>query len=76
MAKRGEERQPRIEAEALLVAAYIAQFYPNDLAMFRVRLGMIEPKLGQENMTATEMAMVGSFRRWADAIVIQDTSLY
>lgn len=58
-----------------MVSSYIAWAYPDDRVMVRVRLGAIEPLLGQDTMTAAELAMVGSFRRWADAIVIQDNQL-
>lgn len=58
-----------------MVSSYIAWAYPNDQVMVRVRLGAIEPRLGQESMTAAELAMVGSFRRWADAVVIQANQL-
>jgi len=75
MAKRGDERKARVEAEAHLVSSYIAFAYPDDYSMQRVRLGPIEPQLPIEELTESEFAMVGSFRRWADAIVIQANQL-
>lgn len=75
MAKSGPDRKKRVEAEAYLVSSYIAWAYPNDQVMVRVRLGIIEPLIYPESLSAEELGMLGSFRRWADAVVIQSDQL-
>lgn len=57
------------------MSSYIAWAYPYNQAMIRVRLGAIEPLIYPEELTPEDYAMLGIFRRWADAIVIQTNQL-
>jgi hypothetical protein len=58
--------QPR---EMRLVSEFLAKMYPKYETRTRVRLGTIHPELHPETLSEAEKAMVGVFRRWADAIV-------
>jgi len=57
--------------EMKLVSEYLAEKYPNDRTLTRVRLGAIHPSLLSEKYTDEEKAMLTVWRRWADAIVIR-----
>ena len=59
--------QPR---EQKLLAEYLTKFYPKDIHMTRVRLGAIEPEAKYPDLTEREVAALGVWRRWADAVVI------
>jgi len=59
--------QPR---EMQMVAEYIAKFYPQYTSRTRVRLGQIHPSLHPELFEDKDVALLGVWRRWADAIVI------
>lgn len=43
--------------------------------MTRVRLGAPRPAVARPDMTDEERAMVGAWRRWADAIILEDDKL-
>jgi len=64
--------QPR---EMRLVSEFLAKHYSNYETRTRVRLGAIHPELHPETLSESEKAMVGVFRRWADAIVIMPDRL-
>lgn len=59
--------QPR---EMQMVAEWLAKTFPGDPYMTRVRLGAPRPSVPRPDMTPEELAMVGVWRRWADAVVI------
>ncbi|MCW3990623.1 MAG: hypothetical protein NWE88_11185, partial [Candidatus Bathyarchaeota archaeon] len=59
--------QPR---EMQMVAEWLAKNFPGDPYMTRVRLGTPRSSTPRADMTPEELAMVGVWRRWADAIVI------
>jgi hypothetical protein len=58
-----------------MVSEYIAKNYSHGKAMTRVRLGALHPTLLMEGLDAAETAMMGIWRRWADAIVILPSKL-
>ena len=64
------ESQP---VEARLVAEYLAVRFPNATTRQHVRLGPIKPFMSTEDLTPAERALAGVWRRWADAVVIEDT---
>lgn len=57
--------------EMKLVSEYLAEKYPDDRSMTRVRLGVIHPSLLQEKYTEEEKSLLTVWRRWADAIVVK-----
>lgn len=64
--------QPR---EMRMVAEYLAQNYPRDQYITRVRLGKIQPRINGQFISDEEALMMGSWRRWADALVIKPDRL-
>lgn len=64
--------QPR---ELRLLSEYLAERYPNERAMTRVRLGSLQPRGDHGRFAADEEAALGVWRRWADAIVIAKAEL-
>ena len=61
--------------EMRMVAEYIERTYPDDVVFMRLRLGSLVPDGPRPDLTKEEMAMLGVFRRWADAVVITPTEL-
>jgi hypothetical protein len=61
--------------EMRMVAEYTAKFYSKNQVLTRVRLGALHPSLNIDNLDADEKAMLGVWRRWADAIVITPSKL-
>jgi hypothetical protein len=53
-----------------MVAEYLRDTYPNDIAFMRLRLGTLEPAGGLAGLTEEEIRALGVFRRWADAVVV------
>lgn len=58
--------QPR---EMQMVVEWLMQFYPGDAWKTRVRLGAPKSSTPRADMTPEERAMVGVWRRWADALI-------
>jgi len=58
-----------------LVSEYLLAAYPHAIHMTRVRLGTWEPQAGALELTEEELRMLGSFRRWADAIAITEKEM-
>ena len=56
--------------EMRLVSEYLLEAYPHAVHYTRVRLGSWEPQAAALQLTEEELRMLGSFRRWADAIAI------
>jgi len=61
--------------EMRLVSEYLLAAYPNAIHLTRVRLGTWEPHADSLKLTDAELRMLGSFRRWADAIAITSTEM-
>jgi len=53
-----------------MVVEWLTKTYPGDAWMTRVRLGSPKPSTPRPDMTPEERAMIGVWRRWADALVI------
>jgi hypothetical protein len=56
--------------EMRMVAEYVQRTYRQGLVFMRLRLGVLEPDVGPRDLTPEETAMLGVFRRWADAVVV------
>jgi len=63
---RKREWQPR---EMQLLTEWLMKNYSHAKWQTRVRLGSPHPSLTERAMTETEERMVGSWRRWADAVI-------
>lgn len=61
--------------EMRLVSDYLVQFYPGAIHYTRIRLGTYETASKIEGLTESEQRLLGSFRRWADAIAVTDHEL-
>ena len=61
--------QPR---EMQMLAEWLAQTQKGKRWMTRVRLGAPKPSTPRADMTAEERAMIGAWRRWADAIILEE----
>lgn len=61
--------QPR---EMRMLAEWLAETYPKETYLTRVRLGRIEPLLSATELTENERRALGVHRRWADAVVLLD----
>ena len=66
MARAKRSWQPR---EMQMVTEFLTKFYAARRWKTRVRLGSPPEALIREEMTPEERAMVGAWRRWADAVV-------
>ena len=67
-----KQRQQR---EVRLVADFVAEFYPDDRAIFNIRVGGINPVITDQDLSPAELAILGVHRRYADAIVIRERDL-
>ena len=67
-----KQRQQR---ETRLVADFVSAFYPDDRAIFNLRVGGINPLITDQDLTEGELALIGSHRRYADAVVIRERDL-
>ena len=67
-----KQRQQR---EKRLVSDFVATTYPEDRALFNLRLGAINPRITDQDLTEAEIRMLGVARRYADAVVIQEKGL-
>ncbi len=56
--------------EQQFLGEWMARFRPDARVLTHVRLGPIRPALQGVTLTALEMAALGLWRRWADALVI------
>lgn len=64
--------QPR---ESRLLAEYLAQKYPKDTVMYRVRLGQLPAWAASSISEGVPADIYKVYQRWADAIVITKTHL-
>jgi hypothetical protein len=56
--------------ETRLVAEYVARRWPDALAYQRVRVGPLPESQAGEPVSASELRMLGVWRRWVDAVVV------
>jgi len=61
--------------EMRLVSEYLAKHYAKYPSQTRVRLGAIRPEIKSAELTDADKAMLGMWRRWADAIVFMPDRL-
>lgn len=61
--------QPR---EMQMLSEFLAKVYPNARVATRVRLGTPKSEVPTAWMSQEEKAMIGSWRRWADAVILED----
>ena len=61
--------QPR---EMQMLAEWLAKTQVGKRFMTRVRLGTPKPAVPRPEMSIEERAMIGAWRRWADAIILED----
>jgi len=59
--------QPR---EMQMLSEYIAKNLSDKRVLTRVRLGTPRSEVPDRTMTAEELAMMGSWRRWADGVIL------
>ncbi len=64
-----ERRPQQQQRERRLLSEWLARHYPHDRVQQQVRLGAITPTIGTEELTPSELAALGMFRRFADALV-------
>jgi len=67
----GEKRhwQPR---EMQMLSEWLARTQAGKRCLTRVRLGTPRSETPRPDMTPEERAMIGSWRRWADAVILED----
>lgn len=58
-----------------MVAEYVSSRYPRDLVFMRLRLGTAQREGPGPEISDKESAMMGVFRRWADAVVVTPREL-
>jgi len=70
----GEKRawQPR---EMQMLSEWLVKTQKNKRWMTRVRLGSPRSEIPRPEMSPEERAMIGSWRRWADAIILEDDAV-
>ncbi|NVM24085.1 MAG: hypothetical protein HWN68_20190, partial [Desulfobacterales bacterium] len=68
-AKQKRSWQPR---EMQMLAEWLTKTQKNKRWQMRVRLGSPRPAVPRPEMSPEEAAMVGSWRRWADAVILED----
>jgi len=64
--------QPR---EEQLISEFCAQQFPDCPVRTRVRLGPINPSMDISGLSDNEIKLLGTWRRWADAVVIKPDQL-
>jgi hypothetical protein len=58
-----------------MLTEWLAKTYPQERVMTRVRLGYPRSEIPSSYMSPEERAMIGAWRRWADAIILQKDKL-
>ena len=64
--------QPR---EMQMVTEWLTKTQIGKRWMTRVRLGSPKPAVPRPEMSVEEIAMIGVWRRWADAVILEDTKV-
>jgi len=59
--------QPR---EMQMLAEWLTKTQPGKRVLTRVRLGSPRPEVPRPEMSPEERAMIGAWRRWADAVIL------
>lgn len=67
-ARRKRHWQPR---EIQMLTEWLAKTQKGKRWMTRVRLGAPKPSVPRPDMSPEERAMIGAWRRWADAIILE-----
>ncbi len=62
-------RPQQQQRERRLLAEWLARRYPHDRVQQQVRLGAITPTIGTDGLSPGELAALGVFRRYADALI-------
>lgn len=68
--------RPYIAREARLLTEWLAAAHPGAFVQTRVFLGRTEPAVASKGLTPAEVRMLGTSRRWVDAVVIDATTVY
>jgi len=55
-----------------MITEWLAKTQRGKRWLTRVRLGSPRPEVPRPDMSPEELAMIGSWRRWADAIILED----
>ncbi len=71
----GAPVKQRQQRETRLVADFVSAFYPDDRAVFNLRVGGINPVITDQDLTEGELTLIGAHRRYADAVIIQEREL-
>jgi len=70
--KQKREWQPR---EMQMLSEWLAKFQSGKRYLTRVRLGSPKTEIPRPEMTPEERAMIGAWRRWADAIILENNKV-
>lgn len=70
---RGKAGTPVTLRESRLIAEYLAAKHPNARVILQPRLGAVAPQGAPPNASASELRMLGVWRRYPDAVVIYPT---
>lgn len=68
--------RPYIPREGRLLVEWLATAHPGAYVQTRVFLGRIEPAVQKTGLTAAEVRMLGTARRWVDAVVIDAAAVH
>lgn len=63
-------------SETRLVAEFLAARFPTSHTMQHVRVGAIPTDLAPSGLTSAELSALGVWRRWVDAIAVEDRRLW
>jgi len=58
-----------------MLAEWLARYQSGKRTMTRVRLGSPRPTIPNPDMTPEERASIGIWRRWADALILEDSKV-
>jgi len=64
-------RRTSRQVETRLVSEFLAVRYPEAVTMQRVRVGSLHPSLEIPGLRPEERRLVGVWRRWVDAVIIE-----
>jgi len=68
----GKEKRAWQPREMQMVTEWLVKTQQGKRWMTRVRLGSLRPSVPHPEMSPEERAMVGVWRRWADAVILSD----
>jgi hypothetical protein len=58
-----------------MVTEWLVKYHSGERWLTRVRLGSPRAETPGENMTLEERAMIGAWRRWADALILTESKV-